>query len=134
MRAERPRFFQPQKRSKLRNRRIELDGYKFASKLEAAVYLKLRLLASAGHIKILKHQVRVSLSEAKIIYIPDFLCLDLKTEAIFYVEAKGFPTSDWKIKKKLWSSYGSAPLQIWKGTYKHPFIEETITPLMPKNY
>ncbi len=127
-------FLAQQKKSKLKNRRVVYDGYKFASKLEAAVYLQLKFRALAGEVEILQHQIRVKLSDAAVVYVPDFLCRDLKKNEIFYVEAKGFPTPDWKIKKKLWSFYGPAPLQIWKGTHSRPFVEETILPQKSSKY
>jgi hypothetical protein len=127
-------FLAQRKKSKLKNSRVVCDGYKFASKLEAAVYFQLKVRFLAGEIEILKHQVRVKLSEAAIVYVPDFLCRDLKTNEIFYVEAKGFSTPDWKIKRKLWSFYGPAPLQIWKGTHSRPFVEETVLPQTSSKY
>lgn len=124
------RRFQNRK-SKLGNTRVRLDGYSFASKLEASVYLRLKISLTAGKLKILEHQPRVHLTEARILYIPDFKCLDLQTNEIFFVEAKGFETPDWKIKKRLWEKYGPASLHIWRGTYSRPFLERVLT-ITPK--
>jgi predicted nuclease of restriction endonuclease-like RecB superfamily len=123
-----PSFLRRPRKSKLKNSRICTDGYWFASKLEAAVYLQLKRQVTLGEIEILKHQARIALTEASIIYVPDFVCRNLRSGHLFYVEAKGFATPDWKIKKKLWSVYGPAPLQIWRGTYARPYLEEVITP------
>ncbi len=122
------RFFCRRSRSKLRNQFVSYDGHRFASKLEAAVYLHLKNRALHGEIELLKTQVRVKLTEANIVYIPDFMCRDLKTNEIFFVEAKGFQTPDWKIKKKLWAHYGPAPLEIWHGNYMRPTLSETLRP------
>jgi hypothetical protein len=115
-------------KSKLGNWRITLDGHFFASKLEASVYQFLRLRERAGEIKITHLQSRIHLTDARILYIPDFQCLNLKTQSVFYVEAKGFETPDWKIKKRLWFHYGPAPLEIWRGTHSRPFLDEIVTP------
>lgn len=128
MKARDGRFFgQRFRKSKLGNTRVKLDGYSFASKLEAAVYLQLKISLLAGEIKILAHQPRVSLTEARILYIPDFKCVDLKNNSVFFVEAKGFETPDWKIKKRLWEKYGPAPLHIWRGTYRRPTLVKILT-------
>lgn len=112
--------------SKLKNHRVTIDGYSFASKLEATVYLELKRYSREALLKILEHQPRVYLTEARILYIPDFKCLDLRTEEIFFVEAKGFETTDWKIKKRLWIHYGPANLHIWKGSFKRPSISQIV--------
>lgn len=109
-------------KSKLRNRRVQIDNITFASKLEAAVYLELKRFSTNGILEILEHQPRVRLTEAKILYIADFKCRDLRSLEVFFVEAKGFETTDWKIKKRLWSYYGPATLHIWKGSFKRPTL------------
>lgn len=114
-------------KSKLGNTRVKLDGHSFASKLEAAVYLQLKISLLAGKIKILAHQPRVHLTEARILYIPDFKCVNLETNEVFFVEAKGFETPDWKIKKRLWEKYGPASLHIWRGTYSRPVFDKILT-------
>ena len=127
MKARDGRFYRRRfRKSKLGNTRVKLDGYSFASKLEAAVYLQLKIFLLAGELKILAHQPRVHLTEARILYIPDFKCLNLKTNETFYVEAKGFETPDWKIKKKLWEFYGPASLHIWRGTYRRPALVSVV--------
>lgn len=128
MKARDGRFFGRRfRKSKLGNTRVQLDGYSFASKLEAAVYLQLKISLLAGEIKILAHQPRVHLTDARILYIPDFKCINVKTNEIFFVEAKGFETPDWKIKKKLWEKYGPASLHIWRGTYRRPVLVKILT-------
>lgn len=114
------------------NRRVSIDGKTFASKLEAAVYLELKNLSRTGILQILEVQPRVYLTEAKILYIPDFKCLDLRSNEVFFVEAKGQETTDWKIKKCLWEHYGPATLHIWKGTFKRPSLQQKI-PIIKNN-
>lgn len=113
-------------RSKLRNRRVQIDNIAFASKLEAAVYLELKKSSRNGILEILEYQPRVHLTDAKILYIADFKCRDLRSLETFFVEAKGFETTDWKIKKRLWSYYGPATLHIWKGSFKRPILSHII--------
>lgn len=128
MKAKDGRLFRRRfRKSKLGNVRVQLDGYNFASKLEAAVYLQLKVSLLAGEIALLAHQPRVHLTEARILYIPDFKCMNLRTNEVFFVEAKGFETPDWKIKKRLWEKYGPAPLHIWRGTYSRPVFKQVVT-------
>ena len=112
--------------SKLGNVKVKVDGHTFASKLEASVYHRLKISLLAGEIKILSLQPRVHLTEAKILYVPDFKCLDLRTNEIFFVEAKGFETRDWKIKKRLWTKYGPGPLHIWNGNHARPTLAQIL--------
>ncbi len=126
-------FRRSSSKSKLRNVRIKIDGYSFASKLEASVYGVLKLRVLAREIEIIKHQFKVFLSEAEIVYIPDFKCRILRTGEVFFVEAKGFETADWKIKKKLWSKYGPAPLHVWSGTCYRPALQEILIPSPPRS-
>lgn len=129
MKAKDGRFISRRlKNSKLRNKRVCIDGVSFASKLEAAVYLELKLSVRCGVLEILEHQPRVHLTDARILYIPDFKCLDLRSNEIFFVEAKGFETTDWKLKKRLWLHYGPAILQIWKGSFKRPSLSHIVEP------
>lgn len=107
-------------------KRVELSGKSFASKLEADTYLTLCLLEKAGEIKIEKIQTQVSLTDAGIIYKPDFLVIDLKNDTFIWVEAKGFETPEWKLKKRLWRYYGPGPLHIYKASRKGPALDEIV--------
>ncbi len=100
----------------------------FASKLEHAVYQVLKLREISGEIKLLKTQARVTLTDAKIVYIPDFQCEHIATGEVFYVEAKGSETPEWKLKKRLWKVYGPGRLEIWKGTHVKPRFVENVIP------
>ena len=100
----------------------------FMSKLEAAVHQILLLREKAGELQILKCQDHVYLTDARIGCIPDFKCRDLVTGAEFWVEAKGFESERWLIIRKLWFYYGPGILEVWKGSYKKPYLQETIIP------
>lgn len=100
----------------------------FASKLEEAVYLtQVWPLEKAGEITA-QCQAHVYLTDARILYIPDFKCTVLKTGEEYFVEAKGFPSDRWPTIKKLWKYYGPGVLHIWGGRYTRPTHLETIIP------
>lgn len=111
---------------KYRNKKVQHEGHSFASKLEAAVYQVLKLRQKAGEIDIIKHQDYVYLSQARIPYIVDFKIFDWKLGDFSWVEAKGFETPEWRIKKRLWSYYGPGPLEIYRGSEKKPFLDEVL--------
>lgn len=105
-----------------------LAGYSFASKAEAALFQELKLKEKAGLLTDIKIQDKVSLSRAKIIYIADFSALNLETEEREWYEFKGFETEKWRIKRRLWMSYGPGKLLIYKGRVGKIFLHETLTP------
>jgi hypothetical protein len=105
---------------------IRTGGY--SSKLEAAVAQMLHFRENAGEIQVLGTQDNVHLTAARVLYIPDFKCLDVKTQTEFWVEAKGFESPRWPTIKKLWKFYGPGELHIYKGTYRHPVLTEVIKP------
>lgn len=83
----------------------------------------------AGEIGDIQLQTTVHLTLAKISYRPDFKYFDLQEKQSVWVEAKGYPTDLWKMKKRLWKHYGPGPLHIYvrggRGTVK---ISEVIIP------
>lgn len=111
--------------NKFNSRKVNLDGYSFASKLEAAVYGMLKIREIQSQIKILQVQCHIYLTDARILYIADFKC-EGPDKVEFYVEAKGFETDVWRIKRRLWKHYGPGKLEIWGGTHKRPFLKETL--------
>lgn len=113
---------------KYRSKRVAYDGYNFASQLEAAVYEILKLREKCGEIKDIQHQDHIYLTEARICYIPDFKFFDCKYDEYAWAEAKGFETTDWKIKLKLWRYYGPGRLYIYKGSAKRPMLSDEIIP------
>lgn len=96
-------------------KRVTHAGMSFASKLEAALYDHLVFLASAGELSDIRCQPHVFLTSARIEYIVDFSALDVKSGELTFYEAKGFETAVWRIKRKLWTHYGSGPLHVYKG-------------------
>lgn len=106
-------------------KKTEVGGEGFPSKGEAACY---QMLLLDPTVVVLARQVRVSLTDAKIVYIPDFKCQDLETLEIFYVEYKGYETDSWRLKRRLWKHYGPGRLLVYKGHHKGPLklVEEII--------
>lgn len=115
-----------EKGKKYRAVKTEVNGIKFSSKLEARVYSELKKLEDAGKIKIKSLQPKVYLSKAKILYKPDFECLNLETNEVYYVEAKGMELDTWRIKRRLYLAYGSNDLQIWKSVGQSVKCVETL--------
>jgi hypothetical protein len=114
--------------SNFKRTRVELDGRSFASKLEASVYCLLKQEVALGAIRNLECQVEVRLTNASIIYKPDFRFVDVVTGESIYAEAKGFETPEWRLKLKLWKFYGPGPLKIYRGSAAYPKLMETVIP------
>ena len=110
------------------NEPSQFNGRSFASKLEASVYKILLSREQAGEIQVVQLQDHVYLTRARIGYIPDFKCIDLKSGLFFWVEAKGFPNDRWPMKKKLWKFYGPGQLEIYMGHWQYPKLVETVIP------
>ena len=116
------------KRNKYGNTRSTCQlGHSHRSKLESAVCQILMLRGKAQELELVQIEDTLYLSDARIKYIADFKCLDLKTQEFFWVEAKGFESPRWPIIQKLWSFYGPGKLEIWKGTHLCPCLEKTIS-------
>ncbi len=124
-----------------------LDGYNYASKLEASTANLLYNQERAGVLKVTARQVKFNFFVdsnnvlfcsnkpkvkgcVKILgYIPDFEVLDTHTNETYYVEAKGScNTQDWRRKRNLWSAAAEHKLAVYSGSYKLPFLVETIHP------
>lgn len=105
----------------------ELDGYSFASGLERDVYLHLKMLMRAGEISEIKCQVTINITKY-IRWRPDFECKDIEGN-VFYVEAKGYPTEVWDLKKKAYKEFGKHILYVFIRYGKDQVtIKETIFP------
>ena len=115
-------------RSKYGAKRSEFAGRSFASRLERDTFALLSLMEKNGAIRDLRCQVQVLLSAAQIIYRPDFAFFDCEKQQDTWAEAKGFETSDWKIKLKLWRAYGPGPLWIFRAHRNGPQLTEVVTP------
>lgn len=111
---------------KYKARGEKVAGTWFASQFEKAVYYELCLRVRGGEYLSLQCQDTVELTDAKIVYKPDFRLTNLDG-SFTWVEAKGYETPEWRIKKKLWKVYGPGPLIIYKGTSKS-YKTETIIP------
>ena len=103
-------------------------GYSHRSKLERAVCNLIWFREKAGELKHLQHEDHVLMTLAEIGYIADFRCLDQKTGETILIEAKGFQSPTWPIKKRLYKWYGEYKLEIWTGTWRNPVLTEVITP------
>ena len=99
-----------EKPSKLKNKKCEADGYKFASKAERSYYYKLKNEKATGKIVDFELQPKFILQEKftheihgnirAIIYISDFRIIPLVGEE-YIVDVKGNATADAKNKRKM---------------------------------
>jgi hypothetical protein len=105
-----------------------IDGESFPSKFEAAGWRIFKALEASGAIRDLSRYERVRLSDAGIPYKPDWSYTDVGTNQKRFVEMKGVETDRFRLIKKLWKAYGPAPLEVWKGTHKRPYLDQTIFP------
>ena len=96
------------KKNKYGNRKVEVDGYLFDSKREAARWHELLILLKAKQISELQRQVRFPLIPSRhygkecvhaCFYIADFV-YEEKGNRIAE-DCKGYPTAEYTIKKKL---------------------------------
>ena len=105
------------RRSKYGAIRVEYDGHKFDSKLEAARYKQLKLMESAGELSHLELQPKYpcEVNGKKICtYIADFR-YRLKNGYTVVEDVKGVETAVFKLKKKLVESlYPGVKIQIVK--------------------
>lgn len=115
------------KKHKFGAKRVDQAGYSFGSKLEAAVFNILNMQLLAGEIANIQVQDSIYLTRAEILYKPDFKITRLDG-SFYWVEAKGFKTPVWGIKKRLWKHYGPGLLQIYEGYHNNPKLEESIVP------
>lgn len=110
--------------------RQSLDGYSFASQLEASLYGHLKILQSQGEVRDICVQVHLKLTKAEVLYICDFKAFDVKLGEDVYWEAKGFETPEWRIKRRLWTVYGPGRLRVFKGTARYLKMVEEIRPTL----
>lgn len=108
-------------------------GRSFASKYEKVVFDYILTLEKMGVLKFRRQQAHVTLTDAGIIYKPDYeveWLVEPYQNQIVYMEAKGFETPEWRIKRKLYQHYGPAPLMIFKGMNGDgtPKLHEEIVP------
>lgn len=120
--------FTKKRNHKYAAQKVEYDHHSFASKFEAALYQWIKLRELNGEVTDVKCQETVYLTEARIIYKPDFSYIDSQTKKKIYAEAKGFETPEWRIKRRLWEYYGPGILEIYKGSYTSFQLHETLKP------
>jgi predicted nuclease of restriction endonuclease-like RecB superfamily len=97
------------------------------SKGEYEYYEFLKLREAAGEIRILAQQPTVYLTDARIGYKPDFLIEENGRQV--WIDFKGFATTQWKLKRRLWRYYGPGPLEVWAGKDRMSMaLVETIIP------
>jgi hypothetical protein len=100
--------------TKYGNKRTEVSGYSFSSRLEADLFLFLKQLEHCGEYQNVRCQVNVSLTDAEIKMIPDFAAVHKATGEVHYFEAKGFVTAVYAIKRRLWKAgYGPGTLFVY---------------------
>ena len=92
------------------NKKVELDGIKFDSKLEAKRYSELKLLEKEGLISFLTLQEKFILQEKfryrgksirEIAYVCDFRYFDNRTKETVVEDTKGFVTKEYALKRKM---------------------------------
>jgi len=120
------------RKTKFGNKKTVQHGKTFSSKLEAALYDYLLLLEQRGEISDIRCQPNVYLTDARILFIPDFVATETSTGADVYFEAKGFTTAVYQIKRRLWKVYGLGTLHVFKGSASRLVAFETIVPKPPK--
>lgn len=108
-----------------KNKKHSLDGHSFSSKLEASIY---SLIKTNQRVELVQVQDHIYLTDARILFIPDFKIKNLETGEFEWIEAKGIETDVYRIKRRLWKVYGPGRLEIWKGSHQRPFLHETIIP------
>lgn len=117
-------------KNKYNSKKTVVDGKHFPSMLEADTYRYLKNLQDIGEIKSIELQQAVYLTDARISYKTDFKVVD-KNEYVYWVEAKGFETEVYRIKKRLWAAgYGPGELHIYRrgsGLFK-VILTEVIKP------
>jgi hypothetical protein len=105
-------------------------GRSFGSKLEAGLFDLFVAMEQHGEIRDIVQQVHVHMTEARILYIPDYAAFDIKLGKTVYFEAKGMETPEWRIKRRLWmAGYGPSVLRVFKGSGFRLRLHEELVPL-----
>ena len=105
------------KRNKYGNIKTTVDGIKFDSKREAAVYCDLKLLIRAGEISQLELQPSFDLlvNGVKIgKYKADFSFFDNQTKQLRYIDVKGVETAIFRRSKKHVKAQYGIDVEVWK--------------------
>lgn len=97
-------------KNKYKNKKIIHQGMKFDSVWEYNCY---RRIMMDSRIELIDRQVKVYLTDAKILMKPDFLVREKATNKLYFIEAKGMKTTAYAIKERLWKKYGPHDLHVW---------------------
>lgn len=120
--------------NKFKNKKTNLDGRSFSSKLEASVYALLKLRLLAGEISEIQCQDHVRVcgpfghecyTNCKVELVVDFKCTRPDGTS-FWVEAKGVRMPEYQIKRRLWMHYKIGRLEVWMGSFIRPTLAEVI--------
>mgnify|MGYP001457192963 CR=1 FL=1 len=105
-------------RAKYRNQPVEIDGHRFASKLEGRRYGELKLLERAGEIRELRIHPAYDLcvEDQKVTrYVADFAYVD-KTGLPVTEDTKGVLTPEFRMKAKLFHALFKREVVIVRST------------------
>ena len=102
-------------------------GHSHRSQLETAVCGIIQFRQRAGEIELLQVEDHILIS-GWFGYVADFKVRDCKTNAIFWIEAKGFGNDKWALTRKGWGYAGPGKLEVWGGDYHRPILVEVIIP------
>lgn len=94
-------------RHKYGAKRQEVDGIVFPSTRQAARYLELKLLQSAGEISELSLEPRFELVVKSVLigrYTPDFQYKEKGNRKLVVEEVKGYASRDYVLRKKLFQA------------------------------
>jgi hypothetical protein len=107
------------------------DGRTYHSGLEAAVNNLLLLRERAGELRIIKRQERVPLivNGVKVCtWVPDFTVEMIAEAEERLIEAKGFTTQLFLLKKKIYMATGTRKVEMWGGSARAPKLMEILVP------
>lgn len=118
--------------NKYNAKKTSVDGIVFDSKVESEYYLYLK--KEKAHFSC---QPKVHLSKALILYRPDFAIYinEKKIGVKYFVDVKGSKrteTKEFRLKKRLWKHYGTAPLHLVKSNSSWVYdwdVYEIIVPI-----
>lgn len=114
------------KTNKYGAKKTVIDGITFDSKAEAEYYALIKQQEKLNMLKIVELQPKIYLTDAKILYKPDFLIHRLGETSPVYIDVKGCETPVFKIKARLWASYMDADLELVKKKGKRFYTTKTI--------
>lgn len=106
-------------------------GRTWASKLELAVYEMLLMMERGGKLKDIKCQVTVrfhTYHHGSILMIPDFSAIELPSNELIFIEAKGIRTSSYIRKEKAWGVCGPGRLFVYGGAWQRPKLMKIVEP------